>query len=116
MASLGAIPVYRDSMKSIRTIKETLKALIAGDTVLIFPDVDYTATHAEVRKVYEGFLYLERYYYNKTGKHLPFVPLRLDQEHQEIVVEEAVCFADGIDFFDQKESILDKIQARISGG
>lgn len=116
MASMGAIPVYRDSMQSIRTIKETLKALIAGDTVLIFPDVDYTATHGEVRKVYEGFLYLERYYYNKTGKHLPFVPLRLDQELQEIVLGEAVCFADGIDFYDQKETILDKIQAGISGG
>ncbi|MCE5195933.1 MAG: glycerol acyltransferase [Negativicutes bacterium] len=116
MASMGAIPVYRNSMESIRTIKETLKALIAGDTVLIFPDIDYTATNAEVRKVYEGFLYLERYYYNKTGKHIPFVPLRLDQKLREIVVGEAVCFADGIDFLDQKESILDQIQAKISGG
>ena len=112
--SMRAIPVFRDSVQSFRTIKDTIRALLAGENVLIFPDVNYTSTDKEVRSIYEGFLYLERYYYNKTGKHLPFVPIYLDHKNREIILGEAICFADGIDFYEQKESILDRITHHIN--
>jgi len=112
--SMRAIPVFRESVQSFKTIKESIRALLAGENVLIFPDINYTSTDKEVRSIYEGFLYLERYYHNKTGKHLPFIPIYLDHEHKEIILGEAICFADGIDFNDQKESILDLITHRIN--
>ena len=42
VASAGAIPVYRGSVHIGTTFKESVAALQAGDSVLIFPDIDYT--------------------------------------------------------------------------
>lgn len=112
--SMRAIPVYRNSIESFKTIKETLRALLSGEQVLIFPDVNYTSTDKEVRSIYEGFLYLERYYYSKTGKHLPFIPIYLDHDRKEIIFGEAICFADGLDFYEQKDSMLDFIAHKIN--
>lgn len=107
--SMGAIAVYRDSLESFKTIKETLKALQGGNSILIFPDVNYTSTDKEDRGVYEGFIYLERYYHKRTGKHLPFVPIFLNHEKKEIHLGESIYFTEGIDFYKQKDRVLDLI-------
>ncbi|NLN84359.1 MAG: glycerol acyltransferase [Firmicutes bacterium] len=107
--SMQGIPVYRESIRSLRTIKATLKALYEGGTILIFPDINYISTDKKDRSVYEGFLYLERYYFNRTGKHIPFVPMFLDRKEKKIKIGQSICFADGIDFYEQKDSVLERI-------
>ena len=42
MRSMGAIPVHRGTARIGATFKESVAALQAGDSVLVFPDVDYT--------------------------------------------------------------------------
>lgn len=92
MRSLGAIPVYRGMAKIRETFQETVAALQAGDSVLIFPDVDYTDTSGDVGEVYEGFLLLERFWRRVSDQPLKFVPLRLDPVRRCITEGAAVCF------------------------
>ena len=56
VASAGAIPVYRGSVHIGTTFKESVAALQAGDSVLIFPDIDYTDSSDTIGEVYNGFL------------------------------------------------------------
>ena len=97
MRSSGAIAVYRkdEAAKTVKTFRETLAALDRGERVLIYPDVDYHSADPRMGEVYHGFLYLEKYYFRKTGEHLPFIPLYYDARGRRIRLGEAVRFPDG---------------------
>ena len=92
MRSLGAIPVYRGMAQIRETFRETVEALRVGDSVLIFPDVEYTDESGDVGEVYEGFLLLERFWRRASDQPLKFVPLRLDPVGRRITAGEAVVF------------------------
>lgn len=92
MGSLGAIPVYRGSMKIAGTFRETVAALQAGESVLVFPDVDYTDVSDGIGEVYEGFFLLERFWRKASREPLRFVPLRLDPAAKRVTAGRAVSF------------------------
>lgn len=92
MRSLGAIPVYRGMAQIRETFRETIAALQAGDSVLIFPDVDYTNASGDVGEVYEGFLLLERFWRRESEAALQFVPLHLDLNGKRITAGNPVTF------------------------
>ena len=52
--SLRAIAVYRNGAKSMLTLRESIKALLAGESILLFPDVDYTSENGGVESL-QGF-------------------------------------------------------------
>ena len=92
MRSLGAIPVHRGTVKIGETFRETTAALQAGESVLIFPDVDYTDGSGGIGEVYDGFLLIERFWRRISDRPLDFVPLRLDLNSRRIAAGEAVRF------------------------
>ena len=92
MRSLGAIPVYRGTAQIRETFRETVAALQAGDSVLIFPNVDYTDSSGDVGEVYEGFLLLERFWRRVSDQPLKFVPLRLDPIRRSITAGKEIIF------------------------
>jgi hypothetical protein len=98
LKSAGAIPVYRNAMKIYTTFKLSVEALKKGESILIFPDIEYTKTEGDTGALYDGFVILERMYLKETGKHLPFVPLHLSFEKNSMFVGEPVMFEDGIPF------------------
>ena len=53
--SMGAIPVYRGTVKIGRTFQASVEALQAGEPILLFPDIDYAHRGGEIGAVYEGF-------------------------------------------------------------
>ena len=87
---LGAIPVHRDR-ESFKTISQSLKALLAKDNLILYPDVAYDQ-RGEIGEVYRGFLLLEKYFYPRSGQHLPFVPIHI--ENRTITVQAPVYFDD----------------------
>ena len=97
MASTGAIPVYRGSIHIGATFKETVAALKAGDSVLIFPDVDYTDDSDSIGAVYDGFLLTDRFWRRASDEPLDFVPLRLDHRTRRITAGPPVRFDRGAD-------------------
>ena len=92
MRSIGPIPVYRGSVKIKETFRSTISALQAGDSVLIFPDVDYTDSTDGIGSVYDGFLLIDRFWSRVSREPLDFVPLRLDTAARRITAGKAVRF------------------------
>lgn len=90
MHSMRALPVYREPRETIRTFRLSLAALMAGESLLISPDVDYKDSSETVGELYEGFLSLEKYYFRDTGRHVPFIPLHIDVPGHRILVGRTV--------------------------
>jgi len=103
--SARAIPVYRGSRQMLQTMRESVAALISGQSLLICPDVDYTNSEAGIGSIYKGFLHLEREYYRQTDKHLPFVPLALHEPSRTLQTGQALYFQNGIPFREEKERL-----------
>jgi len=76
LRSVGSIPVYRGNELSRKHITwdESLKWLIAGQCLLVFPeDPDGPADPVTgVRPFMHGVLWLSDVYYHATGEALPF--------------------------------------------
>lgn len=88
--SMKAIPVHRDSL-AIKTMREALKWLMQGESVMVWPDVDYMAEYDKTPcRIYPGFLTLGEMYLKRTGKELKFVPLFIDDQNRKIVAREPV--------------------------
>ena len=83
MKSLQAIPVYRDS-NSISTMKKGLQYLLKGESLIVYPDIEYTTGYDHPSEIYSGFLMLGDLYRRKTGKSLAFVPLVVEDENRRI--------------------------------
>ena len=76
--SVRGIPVYRqeNAGKSVCTIKQSVRALEEGDSILIFIDKDYTDTAEQSEgEIYKGFKTIDKLYNKRNGKHIPFVPV-----------------------------------------
>ena len=110
--SANAIPVYRDR-NSFKTMSISLKALQDGQDLLLFPNIDYT-NHDGGDDLYDGFLYLERFYYKATEKHLAFVPVFIDDDKQQVVIGKALRFTDG-DFDAQRQGLLKRMNDALDG-
>lgn len=84
MRSLRGIPVYRNGNQSISTLKCGLKFLLEGESLIVYPDIDYTGNYGKPSEIYDGFLFLGDLYHKKTGKELAFIPLLIDDENHRI--------------------------------
>jgi hypothetical protein len=104
--SARAIPVYRGAngaMKSIGTIKASVRALEEGDKLLVFPDVDYASEdNSTCGEVYKGFMMVDKLYFKRNGRHIKFVPVYLSKE--KVVIHSPLEFVDG-----REEAIYQKI-------
>lgn len=114
MKSGQGIPVYRKSKKVMRTMKLSVEALQKGESILIFPDVDYQSEAEEVGDIYEGFLFVEKYYHRKTGKHVAFVPLYSDSHTRTIRAGETIRFREGASFVEQRTEVAAQIQEELN--
>jgi len=114
MKSLGAIPVYRGTVRIGTTFKETIAALKAGESVLVFPDVDYTDTSRGIGEVYDGFLLLERFWRKTEARPLRFVPLRMDAAARRITQGRAVQFDRTADWKTELSRVRRALQAEIN--
>ena len=85
MKSLGGIPVYRGTdANSMQTMRDALLYLEKGESVIVYPDIDYTAGYETESEIYEGFLLLGQLYKRDTGKSLRFVPLYIDDTNRTV--------------------------------
>ncbi len=112
--SAGAIPVYRNAMKIYTTFKLSVEALEKGESVLLFPDINYTASTGDTGALYEGFVILERMYFKKTGKHLPFVPLHISDERKSLFLGEPILFEEGAPFKEQQLVVVEKLHRALN--
>ena len=97
------IPVYRDS-RILSTFRETIRALEAGTSVLIFPEHDLR--HNQILDDFQDrFIDTAKLYYRRTGKALAFVPVYICPALKK------VCFGEAVRF--DPEAPIDAERARI---
>lgn len=92
--SLRAVPVYRNSGLALETFKKGMEYLKNGESLIVFPDVDYTANYGTVSDIYDGFLYFGQLYKRTYGKDVQFVPLVIDDEHKKILQRDPITASD----------------------
>lgn len=114
MKSTKAIPVYRKDTRAITTLKTTVKYLEKGESVCVFPDIEYKAGEEEDSEIYRGFLMIEKIYFKRTGKHVKFVPMVIDEKNTCLVEREPIVFSGDVSFEDEMPIIAVKIKEAIS--
>ena len=108
--SAKGIKTFRNSAKAIITVKTTTEYLLLGESVIVFPDVDYKSTLSTVGEIYEGFLTVEKIYYKKTGKHVNFIPLAVDEKTRKITEGEPINFSGETTFSNEKPKVVEKLK------
>lgn len=111
--SMGAIAVHRQSRQIIQTMKDSVDVLAKGQSVLIFPDVDYQSDQEEIGEIYQGFLHIEKYYNRQEGGHVNFVPLFADAKTKRIIFGPALSFDPDRPFIDQREEMGQRLQGAL---
>ena len=107
--STKAIPVYRGGNDSIKTYRKSMEYLDKGESIMIYPDVDYTASADKASEIYTGFLFLDKLYYNKHKEHLDFVVVRLDTENKRIVESGRARFSENADFREEMPKVANTL-------
>lgn len=108
------IPVYRKSRKIVKTMRISHEALISGQDIIIFPDVDYSSDSKETSDIYEGFLHLEKRYYKETNKHLTFIPVLSDKSENIVRVGKEIRFTGKDIFIKERKEIAEKIRKELN--
>ena len=65
-----------------------------------------------MKAMYDGFLYLEKYFYKATGKHVCFVPLNVSKKRHLIIADQPIYFRDGEMFNTERIKIRERILVR----
>ena len=79
----------------MQTFKISMEHLKRGESVIVYPDIEYTAGYETESEIYDGFLLLGQMYKRATGKSLRFVPLYMDEQTRTIMEARPVtadCF------------------------
>jgi hypothetical protein len=113
MRSTNVIPVYRQPRETIKTFRQSLEALAAGENLLISPDVDYASTSDETGEVYDGFLSLEKHYYRTAKEHISFIPLHIDVKERRILIGSEIIFREDINFREAKSEAAQRLRAEM---
>lgn len=108
------IPVYRGSRQILQTFTQSVAALQKGESIVIFPDIEYSDTSSRTKAMYEGFLYLEKYYYKATGQHVCFVPLYASKRNKVIIAGQPIYFRVGKDFNEERKMVYQKIHGQLN--
>lgn len=112
LRSLKCVPVYRKSAGALNTFRSAMTFLQKGESLIVYVDVDYTASKETVSEIYSGFLGLGEMYCKKTGQSLRFVPLYIDDENKSIT-ERPYVLADN--FKEAREGATHYLKNAING-
>lgn len=110
--SIKAIPVYRGSIDVMKTFRTSLGYLQAGESVIVYPDIEYTASADRQSDIYDGFLLLGQMYKRVTGKSLKFVPVYIDEKRRRI---NEMPYVTVDNFKEDKDAAVEYITAAING-
>ena len=98
------VPVYHD-MRVLRTIRESLRILKAGEHLVIFPQQP-AGFQAHMEQLNRGFLQVAPAYARATGKALAFWPVLIDYRNRVFRVSAPVYFDPNQTLPQQEEALL----------
>ncbi len=114
MTSMEGIPVFRVSKNIVRTFNESISVLNQGESLLICPDIDYANEGSNMGEMYMGFLNLEKIYMKQSGKHIPFIPLHINNEKHCINIGHEISFDSEVEFKQERSQVYDRLKEEFS--
>lgn len=108
----NTIPVYRD-MRVMETYRRSVDALAEGKNLYIFPEYDQKYNHI-LYELQERFIDTARYYYRKTGKALPFVPVYLAPKLRTLAIGRPITFDPSAPMKEERARILAYVKEEIT--
>jgi hypothetical protein len=117
MQATKPVPVYRGCPdRIVETFRQSIKAMENGENLLIFPEKPDTEPFSdEVNEFFEGFIYLAKLYYRKTGKDLLFCPVSINPKADTISVGKTVRFNSENEFQVESERIRKHLMEQVAG-
>lgn len=110
--SMRCVPVYRDMVNMLKMFDYSMEYLGRGESLIVFPDVEYTADADHESEIYEGFLYLGQIYKSKFGRDLKFIPIYINESSRTIDEREAITVSS---YRTDKDKASNYIKAAING-
>lgn len=119
MKKFDPIKTGRLSMYAVsHMISDSLKALLAGDNLLIFPEDSSTEKDGRYRKtglspLHPSFSHLGKKYYEKTGETLTFYPMYADRIHRTLQLGTPVVFNPSNSVAEEYKRITSEVEKEI---
>ena len=110
--SAKGIPVYRDFTKLKATFDIATDYLLRGDSIIVYPDIEYTAGSDKISEIYDGFLYVSETYRFKTGKPLRIIPIYVNEKEKTINEMESIYIQN---FRNDRKPVAEQIKYSING-
>ena len=89
-----------------------MEYLLRGESIVVYPDVEYDAQSEDSKsEIYTGFLFLEKLYFKKCGKHLNFIAIKADRERRSITELGRVSFSDSDNFAEESRAVAEELHA-----
>jgi 1-acyl-sn-glycerol-3-phosphate acyltransferase len=111
--AMKAIPVYRGKRDIILSFRQSVNALVSGESLIISPDINYTDTGSDMGEMYDGFLCIDKYFYKETNKHIAFVPIYIDKSAHSIYIGNSIYFTRSNFFKAERKELAEKIQCEL---
>lgn len=117
MQETNPVPVYRGRPdRIVETFRQSIKALENGENLLIFPEKPASEPFSDdVNEFFEGFLYLAKLYYRKTGKGLLFCPVSINPKTDTISIGKSVRFNPEFEFQVESDRIRLHLMEQVAG-
>ena len=108
--STKPISVFRGGSDSLVTFRQAMKYLDKKENLIVFPDVDYTASNEKKGEIYSGFLYIDKLYHKKYNEHIDFVVINVNDEKKIIENLGKVSFNDDEPYEIQSKKVAEEIR------
>lgn len=92
MSSVDTIPVYMGSRKIIETLNMSVQALENGVSIAIMPEKENKRDNDYIFGFFDGFVYVAKKYYEKTGKKIAFYPSYLCVQHKTLTAGKPIYY------------------------
>lgn len=108
----NTIEVYRDA-RILSTLRESLKRLEEGSSIVIFPEKDEKFNHI-LCNFQEGFIDLARMYHLRTGRVLCFVPLYIAPQLKKLILGEPIRYCPEAPVEEERARIRSRLMDEIT--
>ena len=107
------IGVYHDA-RILSTFKNTIKCLVEGRSVVIYPEHDIKHNHI-VYEFQDRFIDVAKLYYKKTGRELSFVPMYIAPKLKTLCLGKPIRYSPSAEFEIERRRICEYLMQEITG-
>lgn len=111
--NLEVIPVYKQDRRIEITFEKAVQTLEEGVHQIVFPEKLENQVNKYIFELNEGFTYVAKQYFDKTGKTMNFYPVYVCQSLHKTLIGQPISYNPDLHFKKQKASICRYLEEQI---